>query len=138
MAFGTANSGPSEQELRWFGVIILVVFAAIGGVVLWRLESLLAAQVLWGIGGAFALFYYAVRPLRRLLHASWMRLTAPLAWAVSHLVLAVLYYGIITPIAVVMRLFGRDKLERRFDPAAGSYWLARRPQESTARYFRQS
>ena len=138
MAFGTANNEPSEHELRWFGVIVFAVFAAIGGVMFWRLELALTAQVLWGIGGAFALTYYAVRPLRRLLHASWMRLTAPLAWAVSHLVLAVVYYGVITPIAVVMRLFGRDKLERRPDPAAESYWLVRRPHESTARYFRQS
>jgi hypothetical protein len=138
MKSDTGNSGPTEQELRWFGLIIFVLFAAIGGVVLWRLESWHAAQVLWSIGGAFALFYYAVRPMRRLLYAAWMRLTAPLAWAVSHLVLAIVYYGIITPIALMMRLFGRDKLERRFDADADSYWIAHRPQESTARYFRQS
>jgi hypothetical protein len=67
-----------------------------------------------------------------------MRLTAPLAWAVSHLVLAIVYYVIITPIALTMRLFGRDKLERRFDAAADSYWIAHPPHKSTARYFRQS
>jgi hypothetical protein len=138
MAVGTTDSGPSENELRWFGVIILVVFAAVGGVVLWRLESLCAALLLWSMGGAFALIYYAFRPLRWPLHASWMRLTSPLAWAVSHLVLAVIYYGIITPIAVVMRLFGRDKLERRFEPAVNSYWIARDSGEDTARYLRQS
>jgi hypothetical protein len=138
MAFGTAKSGPSERELRWFGVLVFGVFAAIGGVVLWRLESLLAAQVLWGIGGALALFYYAVRPLRRLVYASWMGLVAPLSWAVSHLVMAVIYYGVITPTAVVMRLFGRDKLGRRFDPATSSYWVVRRAGDSIGRYFRQS
>jgi hypothetical protein len=138
MAFGTAKSGPSERELRWFGVLVFGVFAAIGGVVLWRLESLLAAQVLWGIGGALALFYYAVRPLRRLLYASWMGLVSPLSWAVSHLVMAVIYYGVITPTAVAMRLFGRDKLERRFDPATSSYWVVRRAGDSIGRYFRQS
>jgi hypothetical protein len=138
MTVGTAGNGPSERELRWFGVLVLAVFAAVGGVVLWRLESLRAAQALWGTGGAFALIYYAFRPLRRPLHASWMRLTSPLAWAVSHLVLAVIYYGIITPVAVVMRLFGRDKLERRFEPAVDSYWIARDPGEDTARYLRQS
>jgi hypothetical protein len=138
MAVGTADSGPSEHELRWFGVLVLVVFAAVGGVVLWRIESLRAAQLLWGVGCAFALIYYAFRPLRRPLHASWMRLTSPLAWAVSHLVLAVIYYGIISPIAVVMRLFGRDKLERRFEPAVNSYWIARDSGDDTARYLRQS
>ncbi len=46
--------------------------------------------------------------------------------------------GVITPIALMMRLFGRDKLERRFDADASSYWIAHPKQESTARYFRQS
>ena len=138
MAFGTAKIGPSARELRWFGVLVFGVFAAIGGVVLWRVESLLAAQVLWGIGCALALVYYAVRPLRRLLYASWMRLTSPLSWAVSHLVMAFIYYGVITPTAVVMRLFGRDKLGRRFDPATSSYWVVRRAGDSIGRYFRQS
>ena len=138
MTVGTMDRGPSERELRWFGVLVFVVFAAVGGVVLWRLESSRAAQVLWSVGGAFALIYYASRPLLRPLHASWMRLTSPLAWAVSHLVLAVIYFGIITPIGVVMRLFGRDKLERRFEPATDSYWIARESGEDTARYLRQS
>jgi len=138
MAFGSAKREPSQRELRWFGLLVLAVFAVIGGVVLWRLASLRAAQVLWGIGGALALFYYGVPPLRRLLHTSWMRLTSPLAWAVSHLVMAVIYYAVITPTAVVMRLFGRDKLERRFGPGASSYWVARRSGDSIARYFRQS
>jgi hypothetical protein len=137
-AIDKAVGGPSERELRWFGVLVFAVFAVFGGVVLWQLESLLAAQVLWGIGVAFALVYYTVRPLRWPLHALWMRLTAPLGWAVSHLVLAVIYYGIITPVGLVMRLFGRDALTRRFEPAAESYWVVRDSDGKPARYLRQS
>ena len=37
-----------------------------------------------------------------------------------------------------MRLFGRDKLERRFEPAVNSYWIARDSGDDTARYLRQS
>jgi hypothetical protein len=118
--------------------MVLAVFGVVGGVVLWRLEALGAAQALWSIGGVFALVYYTVRPLRRPLYNVWMGLTRPIGWAVSHLVLAVVFYALITPIGSVMRLFGRDALERRFDPAAQSYWAARDPGDDTARYFRQS
>ena len=56
----------------------------------------------------------------------------------SHLVLAVIYYLILTPIAIVMRTFGRDQLRLRFDASARSYWKEHDPAADTARYFRQS
>ncbi len=138
MATNPQDRGPSELELRWAGLLVFAAFGVIGGLVLWRLEALGAARVLWGIGGAFALLYYAVRPLRRPLYALWMTLTTPIGWAVSHLVLAVVYFGIITPIGSLMRLFGRDALERRLEPEAQSYWVAHDPGGDTGRYLRQS
>lgn len=39
--------------------------------------------------------------------------------------MAVVFFGVLTPVALVMRLSGRDPLRRRFDRDAASYWLAR-------------
>jgi len=129
---------PTRGEERWFGVLLLTVFVVIGIVVFWQLESLRAARVLWGIGLGLALLYYGVRPLRRPLYYGWMRLVYPIGWVISHVTLAIVYYGIMTPIGLVMRLFGRDKLERRLDPKAESYWSGRAPADDPERYLRQS
>ena len=43
------------------------------------------------------------------------------------LVMGLLFYATITPMALVMRLMGKDPLRRRFDPEAKSYWIERRP-----------
>jgi hypothetical protein len=42
----------------------------------------------------------------------------------------------VTPIAIALRLLGRDPLARRFDRTAPTYWVARRPTTDRTRYFR--
>ena len=47
----------------------------------------------------------------------------PIGWVVSHALMAAIYYLVITPMAVAMRLLGRDPLDRRFDRDATTYWV---------------
>ena len=66
-----------------------------------------------------------------------MLAAVPIGWTLSHLVLGAVYYGVFTPIGLVMRLLGHDPLERRFDPTATSYWIERTDRSDPARHFRQ-
>jgi hypothetical protein len=75
-----------------------------------------------------------IRPLFVLLTT----LTAPIGWVVSRIVLAVLYYGAVTPFAVLFRLIGRDILNRRKQPNRASFWSERRATVDIRSYFRQS
>ena len=43
------------------------------------------------------------------------------------IVMRLLFFGVVTPIGVTLRLIGRDPLRRRRDPMASSYWIVRRP-----------
>lgn len=63
--------------------------------------------------------------------------TWPIGWVISHAALAIVYYGVFTPVSLWFRLIGRDPLERRFDPQASSYWEAYEPERQRARYFKQ-
>ena len=138
MAIVEINVQPSERELRWFGPILAFIFGVIGAAVFWQFDSLPAARVLWAVGLGLGLLCLAVRPIRLPLYLVWMHAVAPIGWTLSHLVLATVFYLIITPIAVVMRVFGRDKLERRFDESLETYWIENGPDSDAARYFRQS
>jgi len=42
-------------------------------------------------------------------------------------VMALLFFTTITPLAVLMRALGKDPLRLRRDPSAPSYWIDRRP-----------
>jgi hypothetical protein len=46
---------------------------------------------------------------------------------VTFALMAVIFYGAVTPLAWALRLFGHDPLRLRFEPRATSYWLERRP-----------
>lgn len=137
MALLDLRVNPSEGELRWFGLLVLAVFGLVGGIVLWRVESLPAAAALWGTGSLFSAVYYAVRGLRLPLFRLWMVAVYPIGWTISHLGLALVFYLGITPIGLVMRLFGFDPLQRRIVENAESYWTRRRRSGSEERYFRR-
>lgn len=128
---------PSRRELAWFGVALGCFFGVVGTVVWWRTGVWPAAWALWGVGAVVVAVYYAVAPWRRPIHRVWSYGTYPVGWVVTHLVLALVYYGLLTPVGLALRLFGRDPMARRFDREAGSYWQERKQSADPERYFRQ-
>lgn len=137
MSFLDVGKEPTPFELRIFGLLFALFCGLVGGLLHWQADARTAAQVVWGIGLACMLVYYAVPPLRRLAFRAWIRVTFPIGWTVSHAVLALIYYGIFTPIGLLMRLVGRDALQRKLDRAAQSYWVVHRQAAGGARYFKQ-
>ena len=57
----------------------------------------------------------------------WMRLADLLNRVFSPIVLGLMFFVILTPLAAAMRLFGRDEMRRRWDRGAASYWVPRDP-----------
>ncbi len=137
MAMIEIDRNPSQKTLRWGGLLMLLFFGLIGGVVFLKTRNLTTPAVLWGVGAVLSALYYAVPGLRRPLYLGWMYAALPIGWVISHLVLAVVYYLVLTPIGLVMRLFGWDPMNRRPDPSTTSYWVAHQPAADRARYFRQ-
>jgi len=132
------NWKPDRRTLRQFGLIGLAVFGGLCALttskhgVDWRTWALGAGAAYCGLG-ALAL-PAALKPL----FVGMSVAGAPIGWVVSHVILAIVYFLILTPLGLVMKLIGRDSMERRFDRAAKTYWVARRTDVESARYFRQS
>jgi len=120
----SAIEGPALPSNRSFGLMFCVVFAIVaiwpilGGGDL-RLWSLLVS----GLFAAVTLFAPdALTPLNR----AWMRFGALLHRIVSPIVLAVLFFLVITPFALMMRAGARDPLRLRRN-ASATYWVERKP-----------
>jgi hypothetical protein len=73
----------------------------------------------------------------RWLYLAAMAAAYPIGWTVSLVVLAFMFYGVITPLALWFRWRGRDALQRRPAPGAASYWHRREPSVDPARYLKQ-
>jgi hypothetical protein len=97
-----------------------------------------AAFVFAGLGLAFGPMGLLRPKLIRPLFVLLTTLTSPIGWLVSRIFLAVLYYGVFTPFALLFRLIGRDVLCRRKQPDRTSFWTARRATVDIQSYFRQS
>ena len=62
----------------------------------------------------------ALLPLNKL----WMRFGLLLGMIVGPIVLGIIFFGLFTPIAILMRLSGRDELRLKYAQKA-SYWISR-------------
>jgi hypothetical protein len=131
--------------LRQFAALWLMFLAGMAALVLrptaripldgdWNLLILVVCGIL-GLGqGLWGL----VQPQAiRWLYVSCMITTFPIGWAVSRSILAVLFYGLFTPLALFFRLIGRDELQRHRPPERSTFWSPKSATCDLRSYLRQ-
>ena len=134
MALLRINTRPSGKQLLVFALAWLVL-AGLLGWAQWTRARPTVAFTCWGLAlGVPAIGAFWHEGLR-LLYVGLTRATYPIGWVVSSLVLAAIYYVVLTPIGLVLRVCGHDPMQRR--PQAGSYWHPRRAPRHPTGYFRQ-
>ena len=131
------NRDPSSRQQVVFSAVLPVAFALLGFNVGHRHGIAGVRGALWGIGAVITAAYYTSPGLRRPLYVGMSRAAYPIGWLVSHVILLVVFLLVVTPVALLLRLSGRDPMLRRFDPSAQSYWVPRRPSDDIHRYFQQ-
>ncbi len=138
MALIEINWEPSRRDLRLFAAVWFPLFCGIVGGLLWYWGGwVTAATVLWGIGVAVAAAGLLEPSWVRPVFVGWMCAAFPIGWTILHLLLAFIYFAVMTPIGLILGLF-RDPMERRLDRSARTYWVEHNPAGDMARYFRQS
>jgi hypothetical protein len=121
------NEGPVPgSSNRAFGLLFAAVCGAVAAIAAWHGRH---AALWWSIA-ALAFFVAAVfaAPLLGPLNRAWRWLSLQLSRIVSPVVMAVLFFAVLTPVGLVMRRTGNDPLRLRFEPQRTSYWLARSAQ----------
>lgn len=129
-----AGHRPGTTELAVLGLALPVVGAVAGQLV--GHVSAGGRLAVWSAATVITLAYWLLPVLRRPVHAAWMALFEPLGKLVSKLLLGAVYFGVVTPIGLLVRALGRDPLSTR--ARSDSYWWPHRPGGNPARYLRQS
>ena len=137
MSLITIKTSPTPRELNWFAALLVVFGGLLGGLIWWRTGQATVAATIWAAAGVALGLFVAIPTLRKPMYLAWMYAAFPIGWTVSHIVLAFVFYVVFTPLGVVMRLAGRDPLQRGKHPAARTYWDRCSPAREPARYFRQ-
>ena len=92
---------------------------------------------LGGVGGALGALLWRMPRLAGPFYAAWHGVAACIGFIVGNSAAAIVYYIVITPVGLLVRAFGRDPLERRFEPGRKSYWKDAEKVDDAERYFRQ-
>lgn len=113
---------PSNRSFGWTFTGIFILAGLYGA---WRGAAELTGLLLLALVCAVVTITKDswLTPLNR----AWMKFGELLGRVVSPIVLGAIFFALFTPVAVLMRVFGRDALCRRLEPAAKSYWVKRDP-----------
>jgi hypothetical protein len=120
----TANTHPDKQELRKFGLVFAGMFILIFGLLLpwiWDKHSPVWPWIVAAVFVATALLVpMALGPVYRL----WMKIGHVLGWINTRIILGIMFFFIFAPVALLLRLLGKDMLRLRLDTSATSYRIA--------------
>jgi hypothetical protein len=129
---------PSEKQLRQFAG---VWFPAFCGLVGWSIGHKTghwsAVEIGWVLAGLLSVGGLVLPALIRPIFVGLILLTFPIGWVVSHLLLGLIFYGVVTPIGLILRISGHDPLQLK-KPIGNSVWKTPVGKTDVTRYLRQS
>ena len=119
----------TKRTLRQFGLMVGGVFLLIGmWPFVWR-------QRMCGSGRLCRVRFCRLPGLwcQALKHVyqGWMWVGHVMGWVNTRIILGVLFYGIVTPMGLFMKLTGRDPMRRRYEPEAQTYRVIRQPRPAS-------
>lgn len=130
------QTNPPARVLRQFAAAWLVFFLLLSASEIWRRGNTSAglALAIVSLAGIVGL----IRPASlRVVFITASAVAFPIGWVVSQIMLAAIFYGVVTPIAFLHRARGRDVLNLKRKPEQSTFWVTRGPQSAPERYFKQ-
>ena len=109
---------PSNKK---FGLLFFGVFFALALFAYSKNEASLIIALLLFLSGFFLISSFFYQGLLSPLNKAWFMLGLALGKIVSPIVLGIIFFGLITPIALIAKLLGRDELKLK-RPKKSSYW----------------
>jgi Saxitoxin biosynthesis operon protein SxtJ len=131
--FQHVNWRPDARELRRFAIAMLIGFTLLGLFSVWRANGIkTGAIVLWGTGVFLATAAFVPR-LGRVAYLGVYLPTSIIGYVVSHVILTLMFFFVITPLGVILRLMGKDLLQRKEKTG----WIPVKEVRSKDSYYRQ-
>lgn len=133
----SARRIPSSRDLTILAALFLVLPGLIGGYLLFGKGS--GNGWIWIVAGAALAVSRLIPPLFRAIYDFWIGLSVVLGYFVSRILLTIVFFIVITPTGLIMRVVGKDPMERKLDPAATTYWRRKEQESDTSveRYEKQ-
>ena len=113
-----------QNSNRSFGVIFFIVFLVLG---LWPLKNSGNPNLyIIGISGIFLVLGILNSKILSPFNKAWIKLGEFLGTIIAPIVMALIYFVVLTPISLIVRIFGKDLLELKFLKKKETYWIKRK------------
>ena len=125
----TSNSKINISSNRNFGLVFFVIFLIVA---LWPLKNEEGIR-LWSLVISIIFFILGVINSKLLmpLNKLWFKFGILLGSIVSPIIMGIVYFAVVTPTGVLMRLLGKDLLRMSKVKNTSTYWIKRDKQQST-------
>ena len=116
----------SNSMIRSFGITFGVILATLFGVIIplftgnWRLWP-------WIVCAVFVSAALVYPPVLNPFYRAWMKFGAVMGYINTRIILALVYYLVFTPVALVLKLLGKDSMHRALDKESNSYRVTSKP-----------
>lgn len=115
---------------------MLIGFFVLGALAAWRAKGIgTGSIVLWGIGIFLASAAFIPR-FGRIAYLGVYLPTSIIGYVVSHVMLALMFFFVITPLAIILRLLGKDVLQQRREKNKPG-WMPVQGVKNEESYYRQ-
>jgi Saxitoxin biosynthesis operon protein SxtJ len=123
---------------RRFGCTVGAILIAIGIIKVWTAQGFRPVSLLILSAGALLVILGMAAPSRLAkLNKLWSKLGTAMGKVVNPIILALLFFLVVTPMALLMRIVGRRPLRLAADHTASSYWILREKPDLGASMTRQ-
>lgn len=114
---------PKLKDLKTFALIWSLIFLIVG---IWPLFSGNTVR-LWAmlIMLLFLIVAFLKPSLLNSFYKIWIKIGEVIGGFISKVIMVILFYGMFTPVAFVLRLLGKDLLRKKLDKNSSSYWIKR-------------
>ena len=114
----------SQSSNRSFGLLFFIVFLIIG---LWPLKNGDNLNLYFSITSLIFLILGLLNSkLLSPLNKAWIKFGEILGLIIAPIVMAFIYFIFLTPVSLVVRVFGKDLLRVKFNKKIDSYWIKRK------------
>ncbi len=114
------NWNPKEKQVRWFGLVFMIGFLIISAILGFRGHQAWAGRLAI-FCSAIGIFSMAFPGPGLFFYRIWMAVGFCMGFVMSKIILALIFFGVFTPVALLFKIIGRDKLELRKRDVV-TYW----------------
>jgi len=128
------NIKSSRSDLKKFGLTIGISFLTLGGVLFLFNKGVFPYFI--ALGAVFVLIGLTIPEILKPIQKVWVAFSLVFGWLTTKVILSIIFYGVVTPIGIISKIFGKHFLDLKIDKLKNTYWSYRDvPKASPKEYY---